>query len=77
MIISYEEQIYNILKSHVKKKSSIVICPFGERGQQVKRILNTEFQMKEKFIVDNYYTGEISVIKNEELMKHISSDMLV
>ena len=69
MFISYKEQVCQVLQNHVMDSFEIAIYPFGYRGQQVKQILNTEFQIKETYLVDNYYTGEIPVLKVKEFLK--------
>ena len=77
MFISYKEQVCQVLQNHVMDSFEIAIYPFGYRGQQVKQILNTEFQIKETYLVDNYYTGEIPVLKVKEFLKVLSEGMLI
>ncbi len=75
MFTTYRDQICNVLSECIKSGAPVVLYPFGERGRQVKEILNTEFETKEAYIVDNYYAGEIPVIRVGELADCLTDDM--
>ncbi len=70
-------QINKILKTieqviNDKKESRIIIFPYGEGGQLVKRILNTCYGITEAFIIDNYYSKYNNSIKPIEYLEHIN-----
>ena len=77
MIITYNDQVRQVLKNYITDSAQIVIYPFGKRGRQLKKILNKEYLIKEKYIVDNYYIGENTVIKSDELLPCLSKDMVI
>lgn len=77
MITTYKEQICNVLNECLNKDRRLVIYPFGARGQQVKEILNTEYKVKENYIVDNCYDGDSQVINCQKLRNSFSDDMLI
>ena len=77
MIVTYEEQISKILEQYLNDDYQIVIYPYGERGRQVKNILNLKYGVKESYIVDNHYKGDLPVINCEELLSRITDKMLI
>lgn len=76
-ITTYRDQAVGVLEECVKKYKKIIICPFGERGRQVKRILNAEFGINEICIVDNNYTGKQPVIRCKDISDNLSEDTVI
>lgn len=65
-----ENRIRNIIKYQLEKgKKNFVIYPFGMYGKITKRILNEEFGVQEKYVVDNVLCEIESEIKSVADMK--------
>ena len=76
-ITTYADQAFGVLEECVKKYKKIIICPFGERGRQVKRILNAEFGINEICIADNNYIGKLPVIKCNDIPDNLPEDTMI
>lgn len=56
-------ELYDRIKKNIDRiialdgKESIVIYPYGNNGKEVKKFLNAEYGITEKFIVDNKLAG--------------------
>lgn len=62
--------IKNAIKELVKKgKSEFVIYPFGKYGRMTKEILNQEFGIEERYIVDNLLSETNEFIYDVDYMK--------
>lgn len=67
--------IEKVLKQEWK---GYVIYPFGEQGKLFKKILNSEYDIEEEFIIDNKAEDETSNIKRiNELTREMIKDKLI
>ncbi len=52
--MSYFKKANRVLKRLIQSgKKDFVIFPFGERGMQIKQILNQRYGITERYVVDN------------------------
>ena len=59
-----------IKESLEQGRREFVICPFGTYGRVVKKILNDEFGIQEKFCVDSYASDEnVNIVTFDDLKK--------
>lgn len=62
----YDRKADRIIKKLVSEgKRDFIIFPFGERGMEVKRILNERYGIVEKYIVDN---GLANISENSNIL---------
>lgn len=66
-----EKYLRNSIKNFlIKNDKKIVIYPYGKYGKMTKEILNNEYGIQEKYVVDNLLYKEYSFIKSvDELRK--------
>lgn len=63
-------RIKNVIEHNVKMgKKNFVIYPFGENGKLAKKVLNEEFGIQEKYVVDNILCKSDSSIKSIDYMR--------
>lgn len=62
----YSDQIRKVMKENVIDfHGDIALFPFGKRGKLVKNILNSEFDIQETYIIDNFCLSSETITFNE------------